>query len=120
MFSFSKNSSSLFEDNIILNTYLLQLMVGVIAFITSIIVIGIIRIIGKRKLIITALLGTALSCVALSAYAKLNLPDSVFSYDKNTFPVEQSSVPLALFYILTTFTGLNIPWVLLGELFPFR
>ncbi|XP_037300888.1 facilitated trehalose transporter Tret1-like, partial [Manduca sexta] len=96
------------------------LTVGIITFITSIVVIGIIKMAGKRKLILTAMLGTAISCTALSVYAKLNLDDSVFSYNSDTFPTNTSYIPLTLFYLLTVFTGLNIPWVLLGEVFPFR
>lgn len=95
-------------------------MVGVITFITTFIVIGLIKVMGKRKLSITSLLGSAISCVLLSVYAKTNLDDSVSSYKPDTFPTETSIVPVVLLYLLTIFTGLGIPWVLLGELFPFR
>ncbi|KAJ0172282.1 hypothetical protein K1T71_012255 [Dendrolimus kikuchii] len=98
----------------------IALIVGIITFVASVLAIGIIKVAGKRKLAIVATLGAALSCAALSVYAKTNLDTSVFSYDKDTFPVEKSVVPLVLFYILILFTGINIPWVLLGEVFPFR
>lgn len=97
-----------------------QLMVGVLTFITGIFVIAVIRILGKRKLAITALFGSAIVCLLLSAYARHNLDDNVFSYDPETFPEKKSVIPLVLMYLLTIFTGLGIPWVLLGEVFPFR
>ncbi|CAK1593808.1 unnamed protein product [Parnassius mnemosyne] len=96
------------------------LMVGVITFLTSIIVVVMIKIVGKRKLAISAMLGTAFFCASLSIYAKNNLDDSVYSYDTDTFPEEKSHVPLVLFYLMAMCTGLGIPWVLLGEVFPFR
>ncbi|XP_049886139.1 facilitated trehalose transporter Tret1-like [Pectinophora gossypiella] len=96
------------------------LMVGMITLLMSVLVVGLIKIVGKRKLAITALLSTAISSMALSIYARHNLDDSVFTYDVTTFPTETSYVPLVLFYLMAVFTGLGIPWVLLGEVFPFQ
>ncbi|XP_013139502.1 PREDICTED: facilitated trehalose transporter Tret1-like [Papilio polytes] len=96
------------------------LNVGIITICCSVLVIASIRYVGKRKMAITSLLGTAISCAALSVYAKYNLDDSVFSYDTSTFPKETSYVPLILFYMMAFFTGFNLPWVLVGEVFPFR
>lgn len=98
----------------------LQFMVGVITFLASIIVIFLIKVTGKRKLGITSMLGTGISCAALSVYAKLYLPETVFSFDKASFPKETSYAPLIFFYALALFTGSNVSWVLLGEVFPFR
>ncbi|KAL4717200.1 hypothetical protein ACJJTC_017087 [Scirpophaga incertulas] len=96
------------------------LMVGILTFITSGLVIGLIKLLGKRKLAISALFFSGVSCMAISIYAEKYIPDTVFSYDINTFPTEKSYVPLVFFYFLTIFTGFGIPWVLLGEVFPFR
>ncbi|XP_045454634.1 facilitated trehalose transporter Tret1-like [Melitaea cinxia] len=96
------------------------LMVGVITFVISFIVIGLIKILGKRIVVISALFASAVVCTLLSTYAKINLDDSVFSYNPSTFPKETSVLPLVLLYLLTIFTALGVPWVLLGELFPFR
>ncbi|CAH0596283.1 unnamed protein product [Chrysodeixis includens] len=95
-------------------------MVGVITLLSSIVVIGVIKFLGKRKLGISAMFGSAVSCAALSVYANYHLSDSVFSYDPSTFPQEKSVVPLVLFYLLTIFNGFNVSWVILGEVFPFR
>ncbi|CAG9112660.1 unnamed protein product [Plutella xylostella] len=96
------------------------LMVGVITVVVCVVVAGTIKFLGKRKLCIGAMLGTAVFTLALSIYAKVNLDDTVFSYDVSTFPKEKSYVPLFLFYMMTVFTALAIPWVLFGEVFPFR
>lgn len=95
-------------------------MVGVITLITAIIIIGIIKLVGKRILGVISMLGTAVSSTALAVYAKTNLPASVSSYDTTTFPKETSYVPLAMFYVLAIFSGFNLAWVLLGEVFPFK
>lgn len=94
-------------------------MVGVITLIASVTVIVVIKSLGKRKLGITAMLGCAISCTALSIYAA-QLDDKVFSYDPTTFPKEKSMVPLIFFYILTLCTGCNVSWIILSEVFPFR
>ncbi|XP_022130999.2 facilitated trehalose transporter Tret1 [Pieris rapae] len=96
------------------------MMVGVITCLSSAFVIIAIKTLGKRKLAISALFMTSICCVGLSIYAKLHLGKEVFSYDTTTFPKETSYLPLVLFYLMTWFTGCGIPWVLLGEVFPFR
>lgn len=96
------------------------LMVGILTFVTSCLTVLLIKMLGKRKLAISAMFCAALSCMALSIYAKNNLPSTVFSYDVSTFPTELSYIPLVFFYCLTIFHGFGIPWVLLGEVFPFR
>lgn len=95
-------------------------MVGVITLITSFLVVVVIKIVGKRKLAISAMFGVAICATGLSIYAKKNLSDSINSYDPATFPEETSYVPLVFFYGMAVFTGFGIPWVLLGEVFPFR
>ncbi|CAK1593812.1 unnamed protein product [Parnassius mnemosyne] len=93
---------------------------GIISIIASIFIIVTIRKVGKRKMAMISMLGTAISSTALSVYARNNLSDSVFSYDTTTFPKEQSYVPLILFYLMAFFSGTNLPWILVGEVFPFR
>lgn len=95
-------------------------MVGILTLITTLVLVGFIKIFGKRKLALFSMLGAAVSCVGLSVYAKTYLDDSVFSYDPTTFPETKSYVPLALFYLLVIFNGFAVPWVLLGEVFSFR
>lgn len=116
-FATCKTTKSTFKINFI---YLFQLIVGIITFIAATSTVVIIKLSGKRKLAITAMFGCAISTTGLAVYAKANLPDTVFSYDVSTFPTEVSYVPQVLFFMLIIFNGLGIPWVLLGEVFPFR
>lgn len=95
-------------------------MFGVITLVTSILVVGVIKILGKRKVAISAMLGVAICTMGLSIYAKNNLKTPINSYDPTTFPKDKSYIPLVLFYGMAVFTGFGIPWVILGEVFPFR
>ncbi|XP_053615234.1 facilitated trehalose transporter Tret1-like isoform X5 [Plodia interpunctella] len=98
----------------------IMIIVGVITFVAALATVPIVKIAGKRKLSITAMLGCAISTTGLAIYARANLDPSVSSYDSSTFPTEISHVPEVLFFLLVIFNGLGIPWVLLGEVFPFR
>ncbi|XP_013186214.2 facilitated trehalose transporter Tret1 [Amyelois transitella] len=98
----------------------IMLIVGIITFVAALATVPIVKLTGKRKLAITAMLGCAISTTGLAIYARANLDDSVYSYDASTFPTELSHVPEILFFMLVVFNGLGIPWVLLGEVFPFR
>ncbi|CAH0402314.1 unnamed protein product [Chilo suppressalis] len=100
----------------------IAVMVGIISFVTSGLLVLLIRILGKRKLGISSMFSTGLMCMALSIYAGNNLEASVFSFDISTFPKESSYIPLVLLYVLTFCAGFatSMPWILLGEVFPFR
>ncbi|XP_052754097.1 facilitated trehalose transporter Tret1-like isoform X2 [Galleria mellonella] len=80
----------------------------------------IIKYIGKRKLILSALLCNALCCLAISIYAATSLAPDVCSYELNTFPKNEDILPLVLLILLVFFNSLGIPWVLLSEVFSFR
>ncbi|CAG9793504.1 unnamed protein product [Diatraea saccharalis] len=80
----------------------------------------IVKLIGKRKLILGALFATSCCSLGISVYAGVKLPSSVFSYEIHTFPEEKSFLPVLLFILLVCFSSLGIPWVLLSEVFPFR
>lgn len=95
-------------------------MVGILTLASSVIVIGCIKLLGKRKLGISAMLGTAICCTGLAIHASTHLSSTVFSYDPATYPKTKSVVPLIFFYGLTIFTVMSMAWILLGEIFPFR
>ncbi|KAJ8709129.1 hypothetical protein PYW07_008955 [Mythimna separata] len=80
----------------------------------------IVKTIGKRKLVIGSMLGTACCSIAISVYARINLPPTVFSYEIETFTDKKEILPLVLFLMLICFNSLGIPWVLLSEVFPFK
>lgn len=94
--------------------------VGVVLIITNLLAAAIVKFIGKRKLILSSLFATACCSVALSVYAATKIPANVFSYEVNTFTKEAELLPLIVFMMLVSFTGLGIPWILLSEMFPFK
>ncbi|CAK1545675.1 unnamed protein product [Leptosia nina] len=94
--------------------------VGVVFIIMNVVSAFIVKAIGKRKLVLSSLLATALCSLALSVYARTSLPIDVFSYESTTFPEKRDILPVVLFMMLVSFTSLGIPWVLLSEVFPFK
>ncbi|GBP96966.1 Facilitated trehalose transporter Tret1 [Eumeta japonica] len=98
----------------------LVVVVGVIYVMTSVISSITVKLIGKRKLVVTSMFATTLCSLALCVYAYALLEPSVFSYDPQTFPEKTSTVAMVLFLMLVFFTTMGIPWVLLSEVFPFR
>lgn len=98
----------------------LVVIAGAVSIFMAIISAAVVKIIGKRKLIIGSMLATTLSSYAISIYSKYYLNEDVFSYEINTFPHGTNVVPVILFMLLMSFTCLGIPWVLVSEMFPFR
>ncbi|XP_022131116.2 facilitated trehalose transporter Tret1 [Pieris rapae] len=94
--------------------------VGVVFIIMNILSAVIVKVIGKRKLVLFSLLATAFCSLAISVYARTNLPLELFSYEPSTFPDKREILPVFLFMMLVSFSSLGIPWVLLSEVFPFR
>ncbi|KAM3956448.1 facilitated trehalose transporter Tret1 [Aphomia sociella] len=94
--------------------------VGAILIPINILSAIIIKAVGKRKLILGALLGNAFCCIAISIYAATSLSPDVFSYEIDTFPEKKDMLPVVLFMLLVGFNNLGIPWVLLSEVFSFR
>ncbi|CAH2261865.1 jg25446 [Pararge aegeria aegeria] len=94
--------------------------VGIVSIIMSFVTAAVVKLIGKRKLVLTSLFATACSTLALSIYAGVYLPFNVSSYKQSTFPEQNELLPVVLFTLLVSFTCMGIPWVLLSEVFPFR
>ncbi|CAH1636007.1 unnamed protein product [Spodoptera littoralis] len=95
-------------------------IIGALFIVTSLLSAAIVRFIGKRKLVVGSMLGTACCSMAIGIYARMNLPSSVFSYEIDTFTDKKELLPVVLFLSLIFFNALGIPWVLLSEVFPFR
>ncbi|XP_075984887.1 facilitated trehalose transporter Tret1-like isoform X2 [Anticarsia gemmatalis] len=93
---------------------------GAMFILMSILSAVIVKMIGKRKLILGSLLATAGCSLAISVYARSNVSSSVFSYETHTFGDNKEMLPVVLFLMLVCFNSLGIPWVLLSEVFPFR
>lgn len=95
-------------------------VVGAMYILLSLVSASIVKIIGKRKLILGSLLSTGFASLGISIYAKLRIPAEVFSYEVETFTDHKELLPVILFMTLVCFSSLGIPWVLLSEVFPFR
>lgn len=96
------------------------MLVGAVFIVMNLLSAVIVKLIGKRKLVIGSLSATAFCSLFISIYAGTSLPQGVFSYEKHTFPEGTDTLPIVLFMMLVCFTSLGIPWVVLSEVFPFR
>jgi TRAP-type C4-dicarboxylate transport system permease small subunit len=87
---------------------------------------SVIKCIGKRRLSIVSMAGTAICCLSLGIYAATVLPSGWTSFDKHELlesPTGINYVPMFLFFGLAFFTSVGIapvPWMLLSEIFPFK
>ncbi|CAK1593814.1 unnamed protein product [Parnassius mnemosyne] len=95
-------------------------VVGAVFIVMNITAAIIVKMTGKRKLVIGSLLATAFCSLGISVYASSKIPASVFSYEADTFPEAKETLPIILFMALVCFTSLGIPWALVTEVFPFR
>ncbi|XP_063375729.1 facilitated trehalose transporter Tret1-like [Cydia amplana] len=101
-------------------TKTIVVLVGAVFIVMNLLSAVIVKLIGKRKLVIGSLSATALCSLFISIYAGINLPRDLFSYEPHTFPEATDTLPVVLFMMLVCFTSLGIPWVVLSEVFPFR
>ncbi|KAL0819140.1 hypothetical protein ABMA28_008399 [Loxostege sticticalis] len=95
-------------------------LVGAVFIVMNLLSAAIVKLIGKRKLVLGSLFATACCSYSISIYAGIQLPATVFSYEIHTFPEQKEFLPVVLFMLLVCFSSLGIPWVLLSEVFPFR
>lgn len=85
-----------------------------------------ISVVGKRKLLLFSITGTALSCFALSVYAYYTLPFDWSSFDPHTIQTvagPENYFAMIMFFSLAFFTSVGagpIPWMFLSESFPFK
>ncbi|EAA01784.5 AGAP001236-PA [Anopheles gambiae str. PEST] len=99
---------------------------GLLGLIANIVCMVSIKFVGKRRLAITSMAVTALSCISLSIYAFNTFPPGWTSFDNHPGTSHVTSmgyIPMVLFFMLAFFTSvgvLPVPWILLSEVFPFR
>lgn len=78
---------------------------------------------GKRKIYLTSLVLTIVSCLSLSIYGFINLPMDWNSFEPHPSVVSNNYLP---FYVLVGFVlvanlgVIMIPWILMSEVFPLR
>uniref|UniRef100_A0A182NQQ7 Major facilitator superfamily (MFS) profile domain-containing protein n=1 Tax=Anopheles dirus TaxID=7168 RepID=A0A182NQQ7_9DIPT len=99
---------------------------GLLGLIANIVCMVSIKFVGKRRLALTSMMVTAISCISLSIYAFNTFPPGWTSFDNHPETSHVSSmgyIPMVLFFMLAFFTSvgvLPVPWILLSEVFPFR
>uniref|UniRef100_A0AAG5D5T8 Major facilitator superfamily (MFS) profile domain-containing protein n=1 Tax=Anopheles atroparvus TaxID=41427 RepID=A0AAG5D5T8_ANOAO len=99
---------------------------GLLGLLANIVCMVSIKFVGKRRLALTSMAVTALSCISLSIYAFNTFPSGWTSFDIHSGTSHVSSrgyIPMVLFFMLAFFTSvgvLPVPWILLSEVFPFR
>lgn len=100
--------------------------VGLIGLLANIVCMGVVKVIGKRKLYFFSLAGAALSCFSLCFYAHNTLPASWSSFDKHSrteLHGNDGYFAMVMFFSLAFFTSVGLapmPWILLSEMFPFK
>ena len=99
---------------------------GLVGLSSNIILVFIIRFVGKRSVTLVSTFGSILSCAALAVFGHLYLPEGINSFElpsNMTTPDEGNYLPLYAFMSLNFFTSMGlmvIPWLLVSEVFPFK
>lgn len=107
-------------------------VVGLMGLVANIVCMGVVRVIGKRKLFFFSLAGASVCCFGLSFYAYTALPAGWSSFDKHEATATRAAataggsdpfIAMVMFFGLAFFTGVGVaplPWILLSEMFPFK
>lgn len=99
-------------------------IVGLLKFLANIFCMVVVKFVGKRKISLYSIAGTAFCCISLGIYGNINFPAGWSSFDKHT-PEEISGgyFPMIIMFALAFITSagmIPIPWMLLSEVFPFK
>lgn len=85
-----------------------------------------VKVLGKRKLALFSVFGTAVSCLSIGFYAYSTFPAGYSSFTKHDLSdgisASDNYFPMIMFFSLSFFSsmGTSIPWMLLSEVFPFK
>ncbi|XP_059619775.1 facilitated trehalose transporter Tret1-like [Phlebotomus argentipes] len=100
-------------------------IVGLMGIISNILMLLLVRKLGKRGVYLISVAGASLGCLSLGFHAYSNLPKDWSSFDVHMeSPVAGTGTfPMILIFVISFFTGFGIaavPWMLLSEVFPFK
>lgn len=99
-------------------------VVGLMKFLANIFCMMIVRFVGKRRLALYSISGTAICCLSLAIYGSKYLPVGWSSFDKHVGDVPGGGTfPMIIFFALAFITSAGmvpIPWMLLSEVFPYK
>lgn len=100
-------------------------IVGLMKFLANIFCMLVVKFVGKRRISLYSIAGTAFCCILLGIYGSMYLPAGWSSFDKHV--VEEvpgnGTVPMLIFFALAFITSagmIPIPWMLLSEVFPYK
>ncbi|GAB0097348.1 facilitated trehalose transporter Tret1 [Sergentomyia squamirostris] len=96
---------------------------ALLKFLANIICTICVKIMGKRVMSLTSIVGTAVCTLAIGFYAHIVLPPGWSSFDKHTEVPGNGIIPMVLFFSVSFITSVGmspVPWMLLSEVFPFK
>lgn len=100
-------------------------IVGLCKFLANIFCMLLVKFVGKRRISLWSIAGTAVCCLSLGIYGSIYLPSGWSSFDKH-LPEEvpgYGTFPMVVFFVLAFITSagmIPIPWMLLSEVFPYK
>lgn len=100
-------------------------IVGLMKFLASIFCMLVVKFVGKRRISLYSIAGTAILCLALGLYGSIYLPSGWSSFDKHVVAEVPGHgiVPMLILFALAFVTSAGmvpIPWMLLSEVFPYK
>lgn len=100
-------------------------IVGLLKFLANIFCMVVVRCVGKRRISLYSIAGTAFCCISIGVYGSINFPRGWSSFDKHIRgEVPGDGIfPLIMFFALAFITSagmIPIPWMLLSEVFPYK
>jgi TRAP-type C4-dicarboxylate transport system permease small subunit len=97
-------------------------MMASAAFVGSVVMIGSVKMLGKRSLALVSTALCALSCLLLGLYGYLLVAPVTTESGEQSIPTATTWVPLLLLAVLFFANAIQgqIPWLLVAEAFPFR
>lgn len=96
---------------------------GLITIVATFMCMGLVKFVGKRKLSLISIGGSAICCISLGIYGCLYLPTGWSSFEKHLISdvPGNGTLPLLIIYALILIASVGIipiPWMLISEVFP--
>lgn len=100
-------------------------IIGLCKFLANICCMLIVRFVGKRRISLYSIAGTAICCLSLGIYGSMYLPPGWSSFDKHLLEdvPGDGTFPMVILFMLAFITSagmIPIPWMLLSEVFPYK
>lgn len=100
-------------------------IVGLMKFLANIFCMLVVKFVGKRRISLYSIAGTAICCISLGIYGAMTLPAGWSSFEKHNIEDVPGNgwFPMVIFFLLAFITSagmIPIPWMLLSEVFPYK